>query len=177
MCCAVGSRGALLSSYSRNEVPSSTTLTYEGLFSENFFKINQKETTLLNNLEISSANIINPLNNEKDTWIGLLTKSKYDGIGIREPIDICLLIDISGSMGSRIKNSSNTRLDITNNAVLNFMKYIDDKDNVSVIKFESKADEIIPFTNGKIFKDKFDNFSENIKSLKIVGEQIYILLY
>ena len=174
MCCAVGSRGALLSSYSRNEVPSSTTLTYEGLLSENFFKINQKETTLLNNLEISSANIINPLNNEKETWIGLLTKSKFDGIGIREPIDICLLIDISGSMGCTIRNSSNSRLDITKNAVINFMKNISDKDNVSVIKFDSKAEEIIPFTNGKIFKENFDNFTENIKSLKDRGEQNYI---
>ena len=177
MCCAVGSRGALLSSYSRNIVPSSTTLTYEGLLSENFFKINQKETTLLNNLEISSANIINPLNNEKETWIGLLTKSKFDGIGIREPIDICLLIDISGSMGSTIRNSSKSRLDITKNAVINFMKNISDKDNVSVIKFDSKAEEIIPFTNGKIFKENFDNFTENIKSLKDRGgTELYIAL-
>jgi uncharacterized protein YegL len=177
MCCSIGSRGALLSSYSKKEIPSSTTLTYEGLFSENFFKINQKEKNLLNNLEISSANIINPLNNEKETWIGLLTKSKYDGIGIREPIDICLLIDISGSMGMNIKNSSNNRLDITKNAVLNFMKNINDKDNVSVIKFNSNADVIIPFTNGKIFKEKFDNFSENIKSLKDCGgTNLYIAL-
>lgn len=45
-------RGCLLSTYSKktiysNNVPSSTTLTYEGLFSENYFKINKKEKILL----------------------------------------------------------------------------------------------------------------------------------
>ena len=158
-----------MSNYTRNEVPSSTTLTYEGLFSENFFKINEREKYLINNLEISSAHIINPLNNEKETWIGLLTKSKYDGIGIREPIDICILIDISGSMDDRVQNSNKNRLDISKSSVIKFMKNINDTDNVSVIKFDYIAEEIIPFSNGNKFKENFEDFSKAINSLKPKG--------
>ena len=154
-----------MSNYTRNEVPSSTTLTYEGLFSENFFKINEREKYLINNLEISSAHIVNPLNNEKETWIGLLTKSKYDGIGIREPIDLCILIDTSGSMDDRIQNSNKNRLDISKSSVIKFMKNINDRDNVSVIKFDNIAEEIIPFSNGNKFKENFEDFSKKINSL------------
>ena len=73
-CKMTARRGALLSTYTKqtissNNVPSSTTLTYEGLFSESYFKINKKEKNYINNIEISSAHIINPLTNEKETWI------------------------------------------------------------------------------------------------------------
>ena len=158
-----------MSKYTRNVIPSSTTLTYEGLLSENFFKINKREEYLINNIEISSANIINPLNNEKETWIGLLTKSKYDGIGIREPIDICILIDISGSMRSNIKNTKKNRLDIAKSSVIKFMQKINDKDNISLIKFNDLAEEVIPFISGIEFKEKFENFSKDISSLQSKG--------
>ena len=86
-CKMTARRGALLSNYTKqniqynnpNKVPSSTTLTYEGLFSESYFKINKIEKNHINNMEISSAHIINPLTKEKETWIGIQTKSKYDG--------------------------------------------------------------------------------------------------
>ena len=94
-----------------------------------------------------------------------MTKSKYDGIGIREPIDICILIDISGSMDDRVQNSNKNRLDISKSSVIKFMKNINDTDNVSVIKFDNVAKEIIPFSNGNKFKENFEDFSKTINSL------------
>ena len=41
-------------------IPSSSSLTYEGLFSENFFSIQSKEDTLTNNIELSTATLQNP---------------------------------------------------------------------------------------------------------------------
>ena len=72
------------------------TMTYEGLFNENYFKIDQRETKLINNVEISYAKVKNPITNQLERFIGLFVKSKYDGIGIREQIDISLALDISG---------------------------------------------------------------------------------
>ena len=72
-------------------------------------------------------------------------------------------------MGTKLKNSLKNRLDITKNAVINLLKNINDKDNISVIKFNYKAEAIIPFTNGKIFKEKFDKFIKNIYYLKDNG--------
>ena len=169
-------RGALLSTYTKqtinsfisNTVPSSTTLTYEGLFSESYFKINKKEKNYINNIEISSAHIINPLTNEKETWIGLQTKSKYDGIGIREPIDICILIDISGSMSSIVEKNIN-RLDMAKNSVLKFISNIDDKDNICIMEFNDETKVIIPMTKGDKFKKNLTKFSEKINQLTYSG--------
>ena len=163
-------RGALLSTYKRplensNNVPSSTTLTYEGLLSENYFKITKKEKNYINNIEISAAHIKNPLTNEEETWIGLQTKSKYDGKGIREPIDICILIDTSGSMSMNV-NNNNTRLNMAKNSVLKFVSNINDKDNISIIEFDYEANEIIPMTKGDIFKKNLKKYSEKINQLE-----------
>ena len=175
-CKMTARRGALLSTYTKqtinsfisNTVPSSTTLTYEGLFSESYFKINKKEKNHINNIEISSSHIINPLTNEKETWIGLQTKSKYDGIGIREPIDICILIDISGSMSSIVEKNIN-RLDMAKNSVLKFISNIDDKDNICIMEFNDETKVIIPMTKGDKFKKNLTKFSEKIKQLTYSG--------
>ena len=45
------SRSAFSSNYSRSSIPSSTTLTYEGIFSENYFYLNEKENKLNMNYE------------------------------------------------------------------------------------------------------------------------------
>ena len=172
-CKMTARRGALLSTYTKqtmssNNVPSSTTLTYEGLFSESYFKINKKEKNYINNIEISSAHIINPLTNEKETWIGLQTKSKYDGEGIREPIDICILIDISGSMSSTVDNNM-SRLDMAKNSVLKFISNIKDKDNICIMEFNDKTKEIIPMTKGDKFKENFKKYSKKINELTCTG--------
>ena len=86
------------SSYHSYNIPSFSTLTYEGLFNENYFIINNIEKNSFYNLEISNASIINPITNKSEYYLGLLLKSKYDGIGLRSQIDIGLSIDISGSM-------------------------------------------------------------------------------
>ena len=98
MDCKSSAHGAFESLYSKCpliNVPSSTTLTYEGLFSENYFKIKEKENKAFYNFEISNASILNPLTNKREYYLGVLLKSKYDGIGLREPIDIGLSVDIS----------------------------------------------------------------------------------
>lgn len=45
------------------------TLTYEGIFNENYFKI-ESQTDEVSDAEFSMAQVINPLNNQKEQWIG-----------------------------------------------------------------------------------------------------------
>ena len=80
-----GARGAFrsnfISDYSNNysDVPSSTTVTYGGIFNSAFFKLNSKEEKKTINMEISLASVINPISKENEVWLGTLLKSKYDG--------------------------------------------------------------------------------------------------
>ena len=81
-----------------------TVIPYEGVINENYFKIQQKETDLSANLEIYKNITKNPFNKKLEYFLGILTKSKYDGVGRKlDEIDISIALDISGSMNSRIE--------------------------------------------------------------------------
>ena len=169
MMCLSGARSAFSSNYSKFSsnsynyvnVASSTTLTYEGIFSENYFCLNEKENKLNTNYEISNASIINPITNEREYFLCALLKSKYDGIGLREPIDIGLSIDISGSM-------SGSRLNFTKQSIFKFMNNLNENDNISISTFNEKYELIFPFqkNNNLIENEEFKN---KINSLKAQG--------
>ena len=80
-----------------------TIVPYEGMINENYFRISQRETELAANLETFKSVTKNPFTNRLEYFLGLLIKSKYDGIGRQmDQIDISIALDISGSMGSGI---------------------------------------------------------------------------
>ena len=56
------------SNYSYNNVPSSTTLAYEGIFNSAYFKLDSKEEKETINMEISLASVKNPLSNESEVY-------------------------------------------------------------------------------------------------------------
>lgn len=151
-------RSAFSSKYTRNYcfhcVPSSTTLTHEGIINENYYKLKQKETKLISNFEISHASIKNPITQKREYFLGILCKSKYDGVGIREPIDIGVVLDISGSMSEKMNTKGESRLDIAKKSLITFINNLDEKDNISISAFNEKSINIKSFTNAKQFLKK-----------------------
>ena len=86
-----------------NPNSSCQVVPYEGIINENYFRIRQREQVLSANLEIFKYISKNPFNKKLDYFIGMLIKSKYDGIGRQlDQIDISIALDISGSMNSPI---------------------------------------------------------------------------
>ena len=80
-----------------------TLVPYEGMINENYFPIRERETNLAASLELFKSISKNPFNKQLEYFIGLLVKSKYDGIGRQlDDIDISIALDISGSMKSYI---------------------------------------------------------------------------
>ena len=159
--CGKSEHGAFVSFYSNaqsNNVPSSTTVTYGGLFDENYFPLNAKETKAFYNLEISNASVISPLTNKREYYLGVLLKSKYDGLGLREPIDIGLSIDVSGSM-------SGESIEFTKKSVFKFLQNLNENDNICINKFNEKDKLILPFQK----KNEFNNLDDIINSLEASG--------
>ena len=86
-----------------NPYSSCKVVPYEGIINENYFRIRQREKELSANLELFKYISKNPFNKKLDYFIGMLIKSKYDGIGRQlDQIDISIALDISGSMNSPI---------------------------------------------------------------------------
>ena len=132
-CASIGARSALHFNEEKLEsVPSSTSLTYEGIINENLFPLNSLENKQINNIEISSAIFKNPITNKKEAWLGLLMKSKYDGKGIREPIDLAIALDVSGSMnvGISLEHESKPRIELAINALNKLFDKLEPNDNV-----------------------------------------------
>lgn len=150
-------------------------ITYDGIINENYFQINERETNLINNLEISHCRIKNPITGEIEQFLGLLLKSKYDGTpGIREPIDICITLDISGSMSSHIgayQNDAKTRNDLSVEAIVKLTEQLNEDDGIAINTFDEISHNIVPFTLKKYLTQK--NI-DDIRKIRPTGnENIY----
>ena len=154
--------------YRSHSVPSSSTLTHEGTINENSYKLKQKETKLLSNFELSHASITNPISQKKEYFMGILCKSKYDGVGLREPIDIGIALDISGSMESSMNSKDESRLNIAIKSLITFIKNLSENDNISITAFDHECTDIVSFSNAKKFLQNKKNI-EKINELKPRG--------
>ena len=165
----VGARGAFRSNYSNNygspyydyiSIPSSTTVTYEGIFNSTFFKINSKEDKKTINMEISLASVINPLSKEKEVWLGTLLKSKYDGKKIDKLIDLSIAIDVSGSM-------SGSRINMAKKSLIQLIQKLNEEDNITISKFNENSTPIFQYQ--KVSQLKKTDYISEIEKLNASG--------
>jgi hypothetical protein len=123
-------------------------ISLNGFMNENYFSINQQEKTLVHNLELSHAITMNPFTYKKDAFLGLILKSKYDGVGKREPIDLSIALDISGSMFCTEEYETKTRLDLAKEALTKLVSIMDDSnDRMSLITFNERTQKIFELSN------------------------------
>ena len=161
MNCAGGARGVFRSKLSYySSVPSSTTITYEGIFNSAFFKLNSKEEKKTINLEISLASVINPISNENEIWLGTLLKSKYDGQKINKLIDLSIALDISGSM-------SGSRINMAKKSLIQLIQKLNDEDNIAISIFNNKSKPIFPYQ--KVSELKKVDYNSEIEKLNAGG--------
>ena len=140
-------------------------ISFSGFINENYFSVQTPEKNLVQNIEISHGITPNPFTYKKDAFLGLLLKSKYDGIGKREPIDLSIALDISGSMFCTDENETKTRLDLAKEALIKLVSTLDEKnDRLSLITFNQKTEKIFGLlTKSEIQKNEINKL-ENIKA-------------
>ena len=111
---------------------------------------------------------MNPITQRREYFLGLLSKSKYDGVGLREPIDIGIVLDISGSMETRMNQKGKSRLDIAKKSLITFIDNLKEKDNISITAFNNECTNIISFSNAKKCLDNKSNI-DKINDLEACG--------
>ena len=150
-------------------------ITYDGVINENYFKIGARESEFINNLEISQCQVRNPMTDEIEYFLGLLIKSKYDGTqGIRGPVDICITLDISGSIGCHIgeeQKHSKTRNDLSVEAIVKLVQKLNDDDGIAINTFDNNSRSIVPFRLKKNLSEK--NINDIKKIVPMGNENIY----
>ena len=139
----------------KREIPLASTMNYGQLFKENYYPITERETNSDYNIEISNASINNPLSNEREYYLGVLFKSKYDGIGLKEPIDIGISIGIS--------NNYNNLIDFCKKLIIKFVGFLNEKDNICINCFDHFGRNIILSFQEK---SKINNLDNNINFIE-----------
>ena len=150
-------------------------ITIDGVINENLFQIKEREMNLDNNLEISHCKVKNPITGEAELFLGLFLKSKYDGTpGIREPIDICITLDISGSMSCPIgalQDDKKTRNNLSVEAIVKLISQLNDDDGIAINTFDETSHNIVPF---KLKKNLTQENIDDVKKIVPTGnENIY----
>ena len=123
-------------------------VSFNGFINENLFSIQSPEKNLVQNLDITHGITTNPFTYKKDAFLGLLLKSKYDGVGKREPIDLSIALDISGSMFCTEQNETKSRLDLAKEALIKLVSIMNEEnDRLSLITFNQKTEKIFGLLN------------------------------
>ena len=140
-------------------------VSFDGFINENYFLIASQEKKLSQNIEISHAITSNPITNQKDAFISLILKSKYDGNGNRQPIDISIALDISGSMSSIDGNDAKSRITLAKESLKKLVSILDaDKDKMSLITFNHETKKIFGLLNKNEIQQKFLSDIDTIKA-------------
>jgi uncharacterized protein YegL len=138
-------------------------ISFSGFINENFFNI-YPEKNLVQNLDISHGITSNPFTFKKDAFLGLFLKSKYDGIGKREPIDLSIALDISGSMFCTEEHEVKSRLDLAKETLIKLVSIMDNDDRLSLITFNQKAKTIFGLSNKGEIEKSIKQYLEGIKA-------------
>jgi len=140
-------------------------VSFDGFINENNFELNPKEANLVENLEVFHGVSKNPLNFQKDIYLGFLVKSKYDGIGNRQPIDLSIALDISGSMSCIDDNSSDSRLTLAKKGLKKLVSILDQKnDRVSLLTFNHEIQKLFTLNHKEDIETKFLNDIDAIRA-------------
>ena len=124
-------------------------VSFDGFINENYFMINSQEKNLIQNLEISHAITKNPITYQKDAFISLMLKSKYDGIGNRQPIDMSIALDVSGSMSSIDGKDVKSRITLAKESLIKLVSIMDENDKMSLITFNHETQKIFDLLDKK----------------------------
>ena len=160
-----------------------TLVPYEGMINENYFPINSRETKDSASLELFKSITRNPFTKQLEYFIGLLTKSKYDGIGRQlDDIDISIALDISGSMNCNVtkkptyremynnievnnNNEGKTRIEIAKDCLFKLINSMTDKMKMALTTFNTMSNLIIPLSP----KQELKSISNRINSINAGG--------
>ena len=133
---------------SYNYYSSDAKVSFDGFINENYFLKEAQEKNLVQNLEITQAITKNPVTYNKEAFIGLFLKSKYDGVGNRRPFNFSIALDIFGSMGQCESDYPDYKKRITwaKESLIKLVSIMDEEnDKISLITFNHETKKIFGF--------------------------------
>ena len=133
-------------------LPKISSITYEGVFYDHYFKLPRQECKELFCPSYETAVRKNPFSEEKEYYVAVGLDSNLDANSFkRRKLNLVVVLDISGSMGSRFDRyyydggvkkeaeGKKTKMQIANQSIVNMMAHLKDEDSFGVVLFDNDA--------------------------------------
>ena len=143
--------GNFVTNISNRQIPSITSITYEGAYNEHFFYTGS-ETEKILSCTYSTLISRDPFSNQTEYYMTVGLNSKYDGSGIKEfkrpPLNLVVCIDVSGSMGNTFhyKIDRRSKMEVAIESLKILVNQLRPEDSFSLISFSTEAKMLIPLT-------------------------------
>lgn len=129
-----------------NHLPSHQHITHAGVFNEKYFAVGEKSKDLLSlhyGLGISNCDLFDLP--KRNYFINVFMKSSMDGEKRIRPINVCLVLDISGSMGGPLAydgpydtgKGRKNRLQLAQDAIWMLFNKLNSEDIFSFVVFHN----------------------------------------
>lgn len=165
-------------------LPLASSITTEGIFNEYYFDTGMKETEKADQLfypTYTSAVSRNPVTGELENYLSVGLNSNLDeGEFKRRKLNLVVVLDISGSMGSqfnqyryggqqsaRSQGPNGNMLDIAGENIVNMLSHLNEDDSFGLVIFDNDAET--PFQLQQINEDYKKSLRSYVKSLKPRG--------
>lgn len=152
--------------------PKVSSLSCTSIFSKYIFDLIKNETKEFVDLSLLVAQSFNPLNSEMEKYLSIGLLSSEDGKNHREPLNLVLVIDVSGSMSSSLGvdkwyKKANSKLDLAKSCVKNIYSKLSDNERLGVLSFNDSSEIILKMQSKKNIKKS--EFFKNVDSLTAGG--------
>mmetsp|Transcript_140870 Transcript_140870/g.450376 ORF Transcript_140870/g.450376 Transcript_140870/m.450376 type:complete len:531 (-) Transcript_140870:241-1833(-) len=152
-------------------LPAASSITYQGVFNEHSYSTGLAETEHVVALQSVAGRVQCAAGaaEQSDLWVGCFLKSCRDGQPRDEvPIDIIVVLDISGSMsGSVGVGSSAIRLDLAKQALLRLLPMLRDGDRFGLATFTTEGEVVQPLNT--VTDLDHEGLSQRISALRAGG--------
>lgn len=160
----------------QNYIPEPESMTYEGLFYEYEFDISGDSKDSVFYPVYEHANVVDPVRDEEEHFLALGLESGIESMR-RPPLDIMLVLDVSGSMSSSIRNyhydkenpseASQSKMQATIDVVNKVVSQLEDEDRLGVVLYNNQSYISKPIR--KIEQTDTEAIQDNIQELRAGG--------
>ena len=152
--------------------PKLSSLSCSSIFSKYIFPLNKHETTDFVDLSLEVFQSINPLNFQLEKYLSVALLSSEDGKNHREPLNLVLVVDVSGSMGESLSNKKwyqskqKNKLDLAKSCIKEIYSKLKDHERLGVLSFNESYEIILDIKDKasidkKVFFKKVDDLNSD----------------
>jgi Ca-activated chloride channel family protein len=141
----------------KNNLPKKSSISIEGLLNEYYFQTGVTNTTETVSPSFLVSSHVDPISHEKELYIAVGCNSKDDGKNVRNKLNLIVVLDISGSMGSRFSthyassessettsDKSKTKMQVAVDVLLELVGIMNPEERLGIILFDDVSQVLQP---------------------------------